>query len=67
MGLKSSMECWIIDEARQRPCREGDLNQEVAQGLNTGTQQERVAGYEDLSVAGYEDLVGKRSLSMIAN
>ena len=30
-----------------------DMNQ------NTGTQEERVAGYEDL--------VGKRSLSMIAN
>ena len=57
----------ITQEVRQRPWREDDLDQEVAKGLNTGTQQERVAGYEDLSVAGYEDLVGKRSLSMIAN
>ena len=42
----------ITQEVRQIPWREDDLDQEVAKGLNTGTQQERIAGYEDL-IVGY--------------
>ena len=45
--------CDNKDDSIQEICNLIDMNQ------NTGTQEERVAGYEDL--------VGKRSLSMIAN
>ena len=56
----------ITREHRPTPWRRDHLDQEVKQGLNTGTEQERVAGYKDLSVAGCKDLVANRSLLVMA-
>ena len=55
----------VTRELRQTPWRRDDLDQEVEHGLHTGTEQERVAGYEDLTVAGYEDIVGKEKFTSV--